>query len=46
MFGLASKSKARRDFSQGKPAALIRHSGRRLARSSHSVISSSARKPR
>ncbi|MFD9006315.1 hypothetical protein ACFV0T_36120 [Streptomyces sp. NPDC059582] len=23
MFGLASKSKARRDFSRGKPAALI-----------------------
>jgi hypothetical protein len=29
MFGLASKSKARRDFSRGKPAALIRRSERR-----------------
>ncbi|MBZ9644428.1 hypothetical protein K8369_34845 [Streptomyces sp. PSKA30] len=45
MFGLASKSKARRDFSRGKPTALIRRSERRRDRSSHSVISSSARKP-
>jgi hypothetical protein len=43
---LASKSKVRSDFSLGNPAALIRRSERRRARSSHSAISSSARKPR
>ncbi|KJS59947.1 hypothetical protein VM95_24240 [Streptomyces rubellomurinus] len=46
MFGFASKSNFRRDLSRGKPAALIRRSERRRARSSHSDISSSERKPR
>lgn len=46
MLGLASKSKVLSDLSRGNPAALIRRSERRRARSSHSVISSSARKPR
>lgn len=46
MLGLASKSKARKDFSRGEPTALIRRSERRRDRSSRSVISSSVRKPR
>ncbi|WP_444545345.1 hypothetical protein [Streptomyces capitiformicae] len=46
MFPLASKSKARSDFSQGNYAALMRRSERRRARSSHSAISSTARNPR
>lgn len=46
MFGFASTSNFREDLSRGKPAALIRRSDRRRARSSHSAISSSARKPR
>ncbi|WP_405691552.1 hypothetical protein [Streptomyces sp. NBC_00057] len=33
MFGVTSKSNARRDFSRGKPTALIRRSERRRARS-------------
>lgn len=42
MLGLASKSNARNDLSRGNPAARIRRSDRRRARSSHSASSSSA----
>lgn len=43
--GSASESNCRRDLSRGNPAALIRRSERRRARSSHSDSSGSARNP-
>ncbi len=42
MFGFASKSKDRNDFSRGKPAALILRSERRRARSS-SIVATARR---
>ena len=45
MAGLASKENSSNRFGRGKPASRMRRSARRRARSSHSAITSSDKKP-